>query len=197
MVSSRSIFSSHATAGALCCAALAACDDDSPAKKPPPSASVALSAETPAPTAKPFPTYTLPPDFEEIRLENEAPICVFSNYAAWQGVSFATEVKPQKLTAESDIVIGAFAPGCIHESCDARPSLQALTERDGNEIIVKTTYTGDRKKESHCTEECRSITAAGVAMSLGKGTYSIRYGDKTFKFKVPSVVRHPCFGLDR
>jgi hypothetical protein len=121
---------------------------------------------------------------------------VFANFAEHNRTKFRKDAKKQTLRANAAVVFGAFAPGCVNETCDQLPTLQCLAERDGNTIVVQSQYYVDHKDGSTCTDTCRPITAGGKTPILEAGKYTVRYGARTFELRIPSVLRAPCFKMD-
>ena len=137
------------------------------------------------------------PGWSKIAVDQEVPICVFPSYAAHFEAKFLKDVKKQSLRADNTLVVGAFGPWCVNEGCDDVPSLQCFAERSGNTINVRTHYWGLRKDASSCEGKvCRPVSAGCETPKLEAGTYTIVHGDKSYKLKIPSTLRSPCFGKE-
>jgi hypothetical protein len=137
------------------------------------------------------------PGWSNVTIDQEVPICVFPSYAAHFEAKFLKDVKKQTLRADNTLVIGAFGPWCVNEGCDDIPSLQCFAERSGNTINVRTHYWGLRKDNSSCKGVvCRPVSAGCETPKLEAGTYTIVHGDKSYKLKIPSTLRSPCFGKE-
>jgi hypothetical protein len=142
------------------------------------------------------PPYKPKPGFRELKVEDVSPLCLFPDVQAWFAAKHLRDVGPQRLRAAEPVVIGAFGPWCVHESCDQRPSLQCSVERTDDTLVVRSRYWGEHKDGSRCTTDCRSITASCQTPPLEAGTYTIRHGVEAFTFKVPSTLSAPCFGSE-
>jgi len=199
----------RARAFALLACCLLGCGDDAardklPAAPPEPAALTrekAVDPAVPAPAAEQPAKPALPPSepwiregFAAISIRDEVPLCVFSDYEAHHKVEFFEQITRQKLKADSPVVIGAFGPWCVNEACDDRPSLQCSVERDGSTLIVHSRYWGARKKGPCKDGACRPVTAGCLSPALEAGDYTVQHGSESFPFRVPGVLRRPCFG---
>jgi hypothetical protein len=165
-----------------------------PATEPPPQ-----QPEPPAePTAEAVPAVDrlTKPGWSKVTVDEQVPICVFSNFVAHEEPKFLKDVKKQRLEADSTLVIGAFGPWCVNEGCDDLPSLQCSIERSGDILRVRTHYWGYRKDGSRCGGPCRQVTAGCETPKLEAGTYTIEHGTQTYKLKIPSTLKSPCFGKE-
>jgi hypothetical protein len=131
--------------------------------------------------------------FSEVRVIDEAPLCVFPSYQEFRKVKFPEQAKEQTLQAGSKVVFGAFAPWCVNENCDQRPSLQCEAKVHGESIVVTSKYWGDHKDGAKCTSNCRSITAGCPTPELKEGLYTVHHGKKQFELQIPTVLDKPCF----
>jgi hypothetical protein len=160
---------------------------------PPPEAPAEPAAEPTPPPVDP----NLKPGWSKLVLDEQVPICVFPGFAAHDEPKFLKDVKKQTLRADNPIVIGAFGPWCINEGCDDLPSLQCVAKRSGDTINVRTHYWGYRKDGSNCKGGvCRQVTAGCETPKLEAGTYTIQHGQESYKLKIPSTLRNPCFGKE-
>jgi hypothetical protein len=196
---------------APCCLLLAACGPWScgkgDASTPPPAAAAqqAALAEQTDPPAAPgdapaAPAAEAPPKpkwpkegFSEVTIVDRAPICVFESYRERGKAEFVDAAQRQKLRAGATVVFGAFAPWCVNEACDQRPSIQCQVEREGNTLVLHTKYWGDHKDGATCTDNCRPILAGCETPELEAGRYTVQHGEQVFELKIPSVLRYPCF----
>jgi hypothetical protein len=176
---------------------------------PPAAASQPLAADKPAAQAAPAkpaapkePTaaqkYGYPrPGWTAISVHDDVPLCLFTDYEAHFRAKFVEEVERQKLTANHSVVIGAFSGWCVNEACDDLPSLQCSVKREGNTLIVHSKYWGARKNGSTCKDvPCRPVTAGCETPALEPGIYTVKHGEMSFEFRIPTVLREPCFGTE-
>jgi len=168
------------------------------APAPVPPAAPAPGAEPPSAEAAPESAdFLAKPGWSKITIDEQVPICVFPSFAVHHEAKFLKDVKKQPLRAHDTLVIGAFGPWCVNEACDDIPSLQCFAERSGNTITVRTHYWGLRKDGSTCkTDVCRQVTAGCETPKLEAGTYTLQHGQKSYKLKIPSTPRSPCFGKE-
>jgi hypothetical protein len=186
------------------CGSCGGCEDRSAApavaEHVQPLAAGAPADPPPAPVAAPTEPASrkgLKPGFHEVELRDEVPLCVLADFEAQYNAKFIEQVEKQKLRAGRSIVIAAFAGWCVNEACDDRPSLECQVERQGNTLIVRSRYWGDRKDGARCENvPCRPVTAGCESPPLEAGVYTIQHGEKNFEVRVPSVLRSPCFGTD-
>jgi hypothetical protein len=180
-------------------------------EEPPPAEKQALKpAEPPAaappappPAAAPKPEPDAPSEhpagypregWSKVSEKDNLPLCVFSDLTTRAQAKTLKDVKPVKLRADSSITFGAFGPSpCIHESCDQLPTLQCYVDQEGTDLIVHTQYSGYHKDGSTCTENCREVTAGCDTPVLKAGTYTVKHGAKSYKLKLPSTPKSPCF----
>lgn len=160
------------------------------AEAPAPAEASAPSPE-PAPGEEPNPRAV---GWDKLRFEDEVPLCVFSDHEHRDAADFLKDVRKQTLKANTQIVFGAFAPDCMAEACHAVPTLQCWVEpgTEPNALIVHSRFSYEHKQGSVCTTDCRPITAGCETPLLKAGTYSVTYGARVFKVRIPSVVSKPC-----
>lgn len=194
----------EALALALAACAGTACggaSDQAPVAAAPQPVAQAVAPEPeptePAAPAPPAPAYQPKAGFSEVKVEDGVPLCVFPDVQAWYEAKHLRDVGKQKLRAKSSVVIGAFGPWCVHESCDQRPSLQCQVERQGDTLVVRSRYWGEHKDGATCTQDCKSVTASCTTPELEAGTYTVKHGEATFTLEIPGVLREPCFGTER
>ncbi len=161
-----------------------------------PATADAPVADTPAAPAE-RPKYPRP-GFSVVSVAGKSPICLFASEAERQLAPIShTQAKKQTLRAGASIIIGAYPPWCIHESCDDRPSLQCWIDLQGDTIVVNARYFGDHKDGTTCTENCREINAGCETPPLPAGKYTIQQGEQTWPLRIPSVLKDPCFVPER
>ena len=161
---------------------------------PAPSAASAGSAAASAAPAGPAGDA---PPVDKVRIDDDVPLCVFSDYDERERAMLIENVHKVKVRAGSTVVMGAFAPGCINEACYAIPTLQCWIDSatpDG--FVVHSHFSADHKRGTVCTKDCRRVTAGCETPVLKAGTYTVKYGKRTFSLRVPSVMKDPCFKLD-
>jgi hypothetical protein len=166
------------------------------APTPPPQAVV--NAAAPAPAAAPASSDGAP-EWDTVRLEDEVPLCVFANYGERTKAPFLKDVRKQTLTADSRLVFGTFAPGCLNEACDAVPTLQCWvdSEPEPNTLVVHSRLSLKHKRGTACTKDCRPVMAGCETDVLKAGKYTVKYGMRAFSLRVPNVMRAPCLELQR
>lgn len=132
-----------------------------------------------------------------VSIEDEVPLCFFAGHAERHAAEFVDQVESQELRANASVVIGAFAAWCVNEACDARPSLQCSVSRDGNTLVVRSRYWGERKDGATCEGMiCRPITASCETPALEPGRYTVAHGDERVDLRIPSLLRSPCIGTE-
>jgi hypothetical protein len=152
-----------------------------------------------AATATPAPSTASPDgggEWEQLRLEDDQlPLCVFSDHLARGEALFLQDVHKQTLHAGSSVVFGAFPPGCQNERCDSAPTLQCwvVVGAEPNTIVVHSRLSFGHKRGAVCTKDCRPVVAGCETDVLKAGKYTVKYGERTFGFSVPSALRDPCF----
>ena len=156
------------------------------------SASSALAEVASATDAGATPAGPDAEGFSKLSLVDRVPVCLFPSHKEHEKNPVFAKVKKQTLLADSKVVVGAFAPWCVNEKCDDVPTLQCWIDQEGNTLTVNTRYTAKRKKGTHCSEPCRPVAAGCPSEDLPKGSYVLKYGEKTLEFKVPGAVRAPC-----
>lgn len=131
-------------------------------------------------------------------LDDQVPLCIFSDYEERGRADFIEKVRPQKLRAGSVVVFGAFAPRCLHRDCDDSPTLQAWLDEggDGRTFVVHTKYTGEHRTYAEC-DACEVVIAGVQTPELAPGSYVVKYGALTQEFKVPSTLKQPCLGAKK
>jgi hypothetical protein len=129
------------------------------------------------------------------RLQDALPLCVFPSSDERVKAQYLKDVRPQKLSANSPVFFGVFPLGCLNEKCDARPLIQCSAEQQGNTLVVSSHFFAFNKDGSDCTqaEECMEVDSSCPTPVLKAGKYTVRYGAKTFKLQIPSVLKDPCF----
>jgi hypothetical protein len=129
-------------------------------------------------------------------LRDTLPICVFSSIAEREKAQLIQKVTKQTLAANSKVVFGVFGPGCLNETCDARPTLQCWVERDGAVLNVHTLFFSFHKDDSTCTSECMEVDSSCETPELPAGKYTVRHGDKSYQLQIPRVLREPCLNRE-
>jgi hypothetical protein len=147
----------------------------------------------PKPASPDAPGYPKP-GWSKVTVDDKVPICAVTSYDEQYKYKFAHEVKKQKFTPPAEVVFAAFGPWCVNEKCDDLPSLQCSVKREGDSLLVHTHYWGYHKDGTSCTETCRTVTAGCKTPALEAGVYTVVHGDQSYKLKIPSVLRAPCFG---
>jgi hypothetical protein len=148
-----------------------------------------------APAATPAPERS-PAEWENVRLEDETPLCVFAGHAERGDALTLRDVRKQTLRANTRAVFGTFSPGCVSEACDAVPSHQCWVDREQpNTLVVHSRFKLEHKRGAVCTEACSPVVAGCETDVLRPGKYTVKYGARSFNLQVPSVVREPCFKL--
>jgi hypothetical protein len=189
-------------AGACALCAWLGCAEREPADvEPVPVAQTSAKPEAPtAVPADPIKPAAPPPDatpWDPIKLDDEAPLCVFSGHDTRDEAMFLKDVRKQTLRAGSSVVFGTFAPGCIHEACDTGPLMQCFVDADPDgSLVVHSHLAYEHKRGSTCSEGCRPIIAGCESAPLAAGKYTVKYGSRSFTLRIPAVMRSPCFKLD-
>jgi hypothetical protein len=182
------------------------CKSKIPEPEPVPAEPAALTADKPA---EPPPTEAPPPppkkgpseDFigypkegwTKVKLQDSAPLCVFSDVVEREKYKFVKDVKKQTLKADAPVTFGAFGPGCVSAACDDLPSLQCVVTREpGNTLHVVSRYIAYHKDGTTCTDDCREVMAGCDTEKLEAGKYTVAYGDKMYTLKIPSTLSSPC-----
>jgi hypothetical protein len=161
----------------------------------------ALVAPTPIAATPITPAYNAAPPIDpepgwsKLELQDSVPLCVFSDYKERDKALFIEQVKKQTLRANATLTFGVFANGCLNKACDDKSMLQCWIEREGDTLIAHSRFASFHKDGSACTKDCLEVDAACETPALAPGKYTVRYGDKSFKLQIPSVVRSPCFNL--
>lgn len=157
----------------------------------------AASAGSAAASAAPASSAADATQIDKVKIDDEVPLCVFSDHEERDKAMFIENVHKVKVRPGSTLVIGAFAPGCVNEACYAIPTLQCWIDGitpDG--FVVHSHFSADHKRGTVCTKDCRRVTASCETPVLEAGTYTVTYGKRTFRLRVPSVMKEPCFKLD-
>jgi hypothetical protein len=137
------------------------------------------------------------PARDKLRVEDEVPLCVFANHSERGDALFLKDVRKQTLRANSRVVFGAFAPGCLNEACDAIPTLQCWVDsEEPNTLVVHSRFSFEHKRGTVCTKDCEAVVAGCETEVLKPGEYTVKYGARAFSLRVPSVMRSPCFKLE-
>jgi hypothetical protein len=135
-------------------------------------------------------------EWEKVRLEDEAPLCVFAGHGERGDALSLGDVRKQTLHANSRVVFGTFSPNCISEACDAVPSHQCWVDSEQpNTLVVHSRLTFEHKRGTACDTDCSPIVAGCETEALKPGKYTVKYGARSFSLQVPSTVREPCFKL--
>ena len=122
-------------------------------------------------------------------------MCVFANERERGAALFLEQVRKQTLRANAPVTFGVFPPSCLNTACDDVPLLQCWVEREGSTLTVHSRFASVHKDSSSCSEDCLEVDSACETPALAPGKYIVRYGDKQFELRVPSLVRTPCFQL--
>jgi len=162
-----------------------------PEPTPEPAPAPAPAAETKSKGSSDFIGYPKE-GWTKVKLHDTLPLCVFSDMLEREKAQFLDQAKKQTLKSDETVVFGAFGPGCVSEDCDDLPTLQCMVDREGDTLIVRANYIGYHKDGTHCTDNCRPVTAGCETPKLEQGTYSVRYGDSLYTLKIPSVMKSPC-----
>jgi hypothetical protein len=129
-----------------------------------------------------------------VKLEDELPLCVFADYSERGKAPTLRDVRKQTLRANSRVVFGTYSPVCLNETCDAVPTQQCwVYSQNADTLVVHSRQTYEHKRGTVCTQDCQPVTAGCETEVLKAGTYTIKYGTRTYSLRVPSVVRAPCF----
>lgn len=180
-----------AAIGALGACSVSARHEAEPAARQAPASAPSAAPRTELDAAEPT------VEWDEVRLENESPLCVFANHAALDTIDFARDVKRQTLRAGSSVVFGVFTPGCRSEACDGPPTLHCSVERsEPNTLVVQSRLVYSHKRGTTCTSDCLPVVAGCESEPLAPGQYTVRYGARSFALRVPSTLRKPCFALE-
>jgi hypothetical protein len=157
---------------------------------------VPAEAPPPAPVAAPAVAVRNPSEWDKLKLEDESPLCVFANHTERELAPYLRDVRKQTLRADERLVFGTFPPGCISGACDAVPTHQCWVESETpNTLVVHSRLSFEHKHGSVCTTDCARVIAGCETPVLKAGKYSVKYGQRTFSVRVPSVMRAPCFKL--
>jgi hypothetical protein len=167
------------------------------AVKPAPAPPAAAEEPTDAGAADGGNIWTPKPGWSKVVVDDLVPFCVFESYGAQFDAKFLKDAKKQTLKADAPVVIGPYGPWCVHESCDDLPSLQCSAKLEANNtIVVKSHYWALHKNGAACKETCRPVSAGCETPPLPAGKYTIQHGNESYKLKIPSVLRSPCFGKE-
>jgi len=128
--------------------------------------------------------------------KEDVPLCLFGSDDVRLKTLFLKDVGKQTLRPRTELYFGVFAPGCASEECISRPTLQCWVEREGDVLVVFSRYSGEQRRERVCTSQCEPVIAGCPVPELAPGSYTVRYGERTMKFKLPSVLRSPCLLAD-
>lgn len=168
-----------------------------PAAAPVPAQPVeAKPSQPPVQQAEPVPPPKPPKPKEgwsEQSLQDTLPLCLFGDVRAQERTQSMAQVGKQVLRADQPLVLGVFAPKCIHPDCDELSKLECSVERSGNILRLQTRYLGLHKDGSSCSEDCRDVRARCETPVLEPGEYTLEYGGSQTPLKIPSVQNWPCF----
>jgi hypothetical protein len=133
-------------------------------------------------------------EWDKVKVEDEVPLCVFADHTERGNALFLQDVREQTLGADSRVVFGTFAPGCLNEACDSAPTHQCGVENEKpSTLIVHSRLIFEHRRGTVCTKDCHPVMAGCETEVLKAGTYTVKYGERTFSLRVPSVMRDPCF----
>jgi hypothetical protein len=131
--------------------------------------------------------------WESIKVVNDSPLCVFSNYEERVNVSFPYQAKRQKLEAGKPLIFGVYAPECMNGLCYMPPSIQCWVEEPEKGVIkVESRFWTDHKKGSTCSDNCQPTSGDCRTSELKPGKYTVMYGEQTYTLRIPSVLQSPC-----
>jgi len=137
-----------------------------------------------------------PAGWEKVKLDDQVPLCVFSDHDQRGNVSELKDVHKQVLRANARVVFGTFASGCHNEACDTPPNHQCWVDsEEPSTLVVHSSLSFEHKPGSVCTTDCHPVIAGCETPVLKAGTYTVKYGARVFTLRVPSVVRAPCFKM--
>ena len=151
----------------------------------------AVNAAAPVAAAAPSDGAT---EWDKVKLEDEVPLCVFADHTERGNALFLQDVREQTLSADSRVVFGTFAPGCQNEACDSAPTHQCWVDsEEPSTLVVHSRLSFEHKRGTVCTKDCHPVVAGCETDVLKAGTYTVKYGERTFSLRVPSVLSDPCF----
>jgi hypothetical protein len=154
----------------------------------------------PAPPKLPFSTVASPDPvgdpkegWSKVAVDDDVPLCLFSDFVTRDAAEFIDEVQPQKIEAGKPAYFGAFASRCVNPECDDLPSLQCWVDAEGDRtLVVHSRFTAYHHEGSECKEGCIKVTAGCPTPDLKAGTYTVRYGKHEYKVRIPASLRKPC-----
>jgi hypothetical protein len=131
--------------------------------------------------------------WDNVKLEDEVPLCVFASHLERGKASFLRDVHPQTLRSSTTLVFGTFSPGCQNEACDTAPTHQCWVDsEEPNILVVHSRLSFEHKRGTVCTEDCHPVTAGCETEVLKPGKYIVKYGARSFSLRIPSVLSAPC-----
>jgi hypothetical protein len=173
-----------------------------PTPPPPPPQPPAAQPTGPVPTTdkpvdKPSPDNIGFPKagWSKFKQTDDVPLCAFVGPVQREAAKLVEQVKPAKLAAKRKVTFGTFAPGCVNSECEDLPSMQCWVDTEAHTLVVHSSYYGYRKDGAKCSEDCKPVTAGCDTPELDAGEYTVQYGERKFKLKIPSTLNKPCFPL--
>jgi hypothetical protein len=124
--------------------------------------------------------------------QDDVPVCLFTTWRDWEQTPFISQVKPATLRTDHAINFGVFAPGCAAPECERDQTMQCWADVEGSQITLHTRYSGWEKPGATCTTGCATVNAQCNTPLMPKGDYTIVYAGKTWKVRVPSVIKPGC-----
>ena len=133
-------------------------------------------------------------EWDKVKLEDEVPLCVFSDHTERGNTLFLQDVREQTLSADSRVVFGTFGIGVPERGMRLRPATQQcwVDSEEPSTLVVHSRLSFEHKRGTVCTKDCHPVVAGCETDVLKAGTYTVKYGDLTFSLRVPSVLRDPC-----
>ena len=132
-----------------------------------------------------------------MKLRDQLPFCVFSSYDERTKTDFVKDATKQILKADSKVIVGTYVTPCLNGACDRKPSHWCSLDREGDDTFVLHSFLSyEHKPGTTCTEDCKPVIAACETPVLKAGNYTIKYQEKTYPLKIPSVLKAPCLKPD-
>jgi hypothetical protein len=124
---------------------------------------------------------------------DDIPICLLARSEDWFEAQYLRDVKQKvSLKAGRPLYFGAYAPGCSDPECIRRVTLQCWADVEGKSITLSTRFSGERRLEHPCTDNCRPDAAACETPPLAAGTYVLKHGAQQRTIRIPSQVNPAC-----